>query len=249
MRDPGPNPVELLTAILAATGAAAPAGVSGSAINPTLWPALFFWKGDPQHHMLETGTNSFSIGIEEDEGHALSGFRNIRMTTDDSSPATNDRVELKKHLFLPVTNLVRLQFAFAFPFSNTGRSYEFQMEHYDGSNRYTAWWRLMCADAATTYVQYKNSASVWTSVNTWKWLTGGLYWNYVDITIDVANHTQYAFIVNHQSTDLAKEPFYSAANVEIPRLELCFRLIITTAQTHTMYLDHILVTAPAVEAS
>lgn len=249
MKDPGPNPVELLTAILAATGNGVTAAVPGPAVNPTLWPAMFYWKGDPQLHMKQTGTNNFSVAIEDDDEHALCGHRNIRMITDDSSPAGNDRVEIRKSLPLPTSSLVRLQFAMAFPYTNTNRSYEIQMEHFDGTDKYTAWWRLACGSPATPQVQYKNSGSVWTVIPGFVFCTGDLYWNKVDITMNIADHTQHNVTVNDQSTDLSHEAFYSAGVAEPPRVELMIRLIITTAQTHTLYLDHILVTAPALEAS
>lgn len=249
MKDPGPNPVELLAAILAKTGVAVPPSPGAFPANPTLWPALFYWKGDLQHHMVEAGDGDYSIGIEDDEGHALCGHRNIRMTTRQTDPTATDDVFLTKSLPFPPSGFVRLQLALSCPYTNTGRQYEFWLDHYADPGVYQARWMLQTGAPFDPFCSYVNSAGTWTTIPGWDWLGKDFHWNTIDICVNLLDHKQQYIRVNHQITDLANEAIYAMGSAEKEHLEFSIHLDNVSAECHTVYLDHILLTAEKIEVS
>ena len=247
MKDPGPNPIELLHALLLKSGPLASGSPGAYGANPLIWPGLFYWKGDPQHHMAQDGDGDYSIGIEQDEGHALAGHRNIQMTTRETTPTSSDKVWLTKSLALPATAFLRLQLAFGCPYTNTARSYEFYLDHYDGTYLYTAQWRCTTGAPLDPICQYKHPTTGWTVITGWTWLADDLHWNTIDICANIAEHKNHALTINHQSTDLSHQAFGAAASTENPHLQLQIWLKNLEAAKHTLYLDHILLTPEKVE--
>jgi len=236
MKNPGPNPVELLRSLALDTPMSRQ---PFSVIPEMLWPALYAdnfegqynWKPMPTYctgsdYVQETATRA-----------ALVGTQALTLKTKSTSPTALDCVAVYRHACMAPSNFIRYQGALNFPTEGDSGYFSFWMFFLDGALRYKSGMRFWTNGRA----DYHGDDTYDHQVPALKVVTTPNSWNKFDFMVDVHAH-KYVYVALNAVRVALTQPILQYGDWDDTSLAL--DLVLWTNQDARIeaYIDQLLVT-------
>jgi len=236
MKNPGPNPTELLRSLALDT----PMSRQPSSVMPQmLWPALhaenfegaYNWKPMTTYC---TGTDYVQEAAAE---AALTGSFGLNLKTKATTPAALDCVAVYRHASMGPCAFIRYQGALAFVTPNVSARFDIFFFFLDGPIRYKAG-MLLYTSGRADYLGSDGNGHQLTQLMT---VVTPNSWNKLDIMIDVHAH-RYAYVALNAVRLPLTEPVLEYGTWDDTSLALDLLLTTLDAAQAQAYVDELLVT-------
>ena len=246
MKDPGPNPVELLTHILAATGPAAISSPGVHGLTPILYPAIFFddCSGTEPYQVSGTGEGFQASYVTE---AAFVGLNGLKLQTRETGAAAGDYAAAG--IYLPANELpiIRVQFLFARPPTTSTHFYtNLALRPDDTSFTYGSNIEIAWQAPSISYWKKTNAGWSMSAIPGWLLQPDNHAWNHLELAINLATACYHEIKLNGQTLSIPTEPLDPSASADRgPLLFVELRTRAAEAVQANSHFDQILVTAEA----
>ena len=246
MKDPGPNAVELLNYILAATGPAAISSPGVHGLNPILYPAIFFddCSGTEPYQVTGTGTGFQATYVTE---AAFVGLNGLKVQTRETGAAAGDIASAKINLPANALPIIRVQLLFARdPDTDTHFYTALWLQSDNGINSYLA--KVEIAWQAPSVSYYKKANGTWAMAAIPGWLVqpDNHSWNHLQLAINLNTLCYHEIKLNGLTHSIPTEPLEPGVTANRgPLLMLTLQTRTGQAVQANTHFDQILVTAEA----
>ena len=246
MKDPGPNAVELLKYILAATGPAAISSPGVAGLNPILYPAIFHddCTGTEPYEVTGTGEGFQASYVTE---AAFVGLNGLKIQTRETGAAIADLSTAKIWLPANALPIIRAQFLFARdPNTSTHFYTQLQLRADDESSMWVSQVEIGWQAPSISYWKKVNAAHSMTAIAGWLLQPAYHAWNHLQLAINVATACYHEIKFNGKTLSIPTEPLDATATINRgPLLELQLQTRCGAAEQANSHFDQILVTAEA----
>lgn len=189
-------------------------------------------------YFIATGTGT-SFSYHRSISYPFSCRPSYYIATRSATPAEDDYVSIIDRIYISKSPFFRLQLAFLTPDVSDLKYICFYPLWYEGATLYTASIRY---DVANSKWQYLDTADNWQDITDGAALMYDLSWNFIDFSVDLANHTFISLVHDNIFCDMSGIPLKSVALAVGTLLELQIRIITSGAAMGELYLAPILIT-------
>jgi len=205
---------------------------------PIMHPVLFWDDASGTMNWVLAGTGS-GYSMTYVTTAALVGTNGIQFQTRTSGVTIEDYISATKYLWLPPSELLRLQLCIMNYFGSYFAHFEIFLHWYDGTNQHLAGLRV---DGTNGVVSYWNGVS-WTALSGVIWIGTQYYWTYIDWSINLRTLLHDRLIFANHAVDMSAIPIPTAGSATGPHLRLKLQSTIKGGALEPLYLDQILLTA------
>ena len=246
MKDPGPNAVELLNYILAATGPASISNPGLHGLNPMLYPAIFFddCSGTEPYEVTGTG-EGFQVSYVTEA--AFVGLNGLKVQTRDTGAAGGDLATATLNLPANALPIIRVQFLVARDPNTSPNFYtQLQIRADDEVTYYIAQVEIAWQTPSLSYLKKVNAGHSMTPIPGWLLQPAYHAWNHLQLAINVATGCYHEIKFNGKTLSIPTEPMETASpQARGPLLNIDLETRTAAAAQANSHFDQILVTAEA----
>jgi len=248
VKDPGPNVLEqqietnaLLTAILAASGGAAP-GLPGTYNpDPIIYPVIFYDNGDGTFNYQITADGADYVAAYATQA-AFVGINGMHLKTRVTTPAADDEVVCQCRPGRCVETIANLKVMFRCTEGAVASLIDIRLGYCEIGTLHYGHLEAQFQAHVIGYFSKDNGVNTWHEIGDTYFRSDAELWHIAEISIDMATSKYRSVRINDHVVDLPTTNLAEENMVKPHSMFIELKLRALNAATHEVYLDQLLVT-------
>jgi len=217
----------------------------GFSTIPVIHPALYFDDCSGTFTWQATGTGA-DWTAEYDPIAAHVQVNGLLLKTRQTTPTYPNYTSIYRRLWLPPRGVLRLQLVFSTLIDLPARYLHFAISWNDGVVAHDAGLHFASSTGAVSYITgYSSGDFTWTQIPGWVYSTIEHSWNKLDLSFNLQTNRYHKIELNEYALDGTDIHVHSHPLALAKHVHLYIRLLNSSADQVTAYIDQILLTQEA----